>query len=220
MVKVAPSILSADFSRLLEEVERMEKAGADWLHIDIMDGNFVPNITIGPMVVDALKGKTNLFLDVHLMVQHPEDFLEDFSRAGAQLLTVHLETCVHLHRVIQKINELGCSAGVALNPATPLNGLDYIMEDIQLVLFMSVNPGFGGQKFIPFTLEKIRKLAEEKEKRGWEFEIQVDGGINEETAPSVVCAGADILVAGSYLFNALEPKKSIEGLKRLSSGKE
>lgn len=220
MVKVAPSILSADFSRLLEEVERMEKAGADWLHIDIMDGNFVPNITIGPMVVDALKGKTNLFLDVHLMVQHPEDFLEDFSRAGAQLLTVHLETCVHLHRVIQKINELGCSAGVALNPATPLNGLDYIMEDIQLVLFMSVNPGFGGQKFIPFTLEKIRKLAEEKEKRGWEFEIQVDGGINEETAPSVVYAGADILVAGSYLFNALEPKKSIEGLKRLSSGKE
>lgn len=219
MVKVAPSILSADFSRLLEEVERMEKAGADWLHIDIMDGNFVPNITIGPMVVDALKGKTNLFLDVHLMVQNPENFLEDFSRAGAQLLTVHLEACVHLHRVIQKINELGCRAGVALNPATPLNGLDYIMEDIQLVLFMSVNPGFGGQKFIPLTLEKIKKLAEEKEKRGREFEIQVDGGINEKTAPSVVRAGADILVAGSYLFNALEPKKSIEGLKRLSSRK-
>jgi ribulose-phosphate 3-epimerase len=214
MIKVAPSILSADFAFLLQDVRRMEAAGADWLHIDVMDGNFVPNITMGPLIVGALKGRTNLFLDVHLMVQEPANFLEDFYRAGAQLLTVHVEACRHLHRMVQTIKGMGCKAGAALNPATPLSYLDYILEDLDLVLVMSVNPGFGGQEFIPAVLPKIRALAEEKEKRGLRFAIQVDGGINRETAPAVIEAGADVLVAGSALFQAPEPAHLIDTFKR------
>ncbi|RJX29331.1 MAG: ribulose-phosphate 3-epimerase [Dethiobacter sp.] len=215
MIRVAPSILSADFACLLQEVKRMELAGADWLHLDVMDGRFVPNITMGPLIVQALHGRVNLFLDVHLMVQNPEDFLNDFSQAGAQLLTVHAETCTHLHRIVQTIKKLGCKAGVALNPATPLTFLEYILQDLDLVLIMSVDPGFGGQDFIPGVLPKIKALAEEKRKRNLFFEIQVDGGINENTAAQAVKAGADILVAGSALFNAPEPEKIIKAIKML-----
>ncbi|MGI6317140.1 MAG: ribulose-phosphate 3-epimerase [Firmicutes bacterium] len=213
MVRVAPSILSADFSCLLEEVKRMERSGADWLHLDIMDGHFVPNITMGPLVVGALKGRVDLFFDVHLMVMNPQLFLTDFYRAGAGMLTVHAEACTHLHRVVQEIKKLGCKAGVALNPATPLNCLDYILEELDLVLIMSVNPGFGGQEFIPGVLPKINALAEEKAKRGLSLEIEVDGGINENTAVQVLNAGADILVAGSALFGAPDPSKLINAFK-------
>ncbi|MGI6328493.1 MAG: ribulose-phosphate 3-epimerase [Dethiobacteria bacterium] len=213
MVKVAPSVLSADFSCLLEEVQRMERSGADWLHLDIMDGHFVPNITMGPLVVGALKGRVDLFFDVHLMVMNPQLFLADFYGAGAGMLTVHAEACTHLHRVVQEIKKLGCKAGVALNPATPLNCLDYILEELDLVLIMSVNPGFGGQEFIPGVLPKISALAEEKTKRGLPLEIEVDGGINENTAVQVLNAGADILVAGSALFGVSDPSKLINAFK-------
>jgi len=178
-----------------------------------MDGHFVPNITMGPLVVGALKGRVDLFFDVHLMVMNPQLFLTDFYRAGAGMLTVHAEACTHLHRVVQEIKKLGCKAGVALNPATPLNCLDYILEELDLVLIMSVNPGFGGQEFIPGVLPKINALAEEKAKRGLSLEIEVDGGINENTAVQVLNAGADILVAGSALFGAPDPSKLINAFK-------
>jgi len=215
MVKVAPSILSADFACLLQEVKRMEEAGADWLHLDVMDGHFVPNITIGPLVVRSLRGRVGLFLDVHLMIDHPQEFLNDFYRAGAGLLTVHAEACRHLHRIVQTIREMGCKAGVALNPATPLSAVEYIMDELDLVLVMSVNPGFGGQGFIHAVLPKIKALAEEKRKRKLTFNIQVDGGINEETAPLAIEAGADILVAGSALFNTQDPAGIIKAIKML-----
>ena len=215
MVIVAPSILSADFNSLLADVQRMEHGGADWLHIDVMDGHFVPNITMGPLVLDALKGKTKLFMDAHLMVEHPQNFLQSFSEAGADLITVHAETCPHLHRVVQAIRKLGCRAGVALNPATPSSQLQYILEDLDLVLLMTVNPGFGGQEFIPAVIPKIRELALEKERRGLSLKIQVDGGINAQTAPLVVEAGADVLVAGSALFRNGNPQELIHAFKQL-----
>ena len=189
----------------------MERSGADWL-IWICGWPFCP-ITMGPLVVGALKGRVDLFFDVHLMVMNPQLFLTDFYRAGAGMLTVHAEACTHLHRVVQEIKKLGCKAGVALNPATPLNCLDYILEELDLVLIMSVNPGFGGQEFIPGVLPKINALAEEKAKRGLSLEIEVDGGINENTAVQVLNAGADILVAGSALFGAPDPSKLINAFK-------
>jgi ribulose-phosphate 3-epimerase len=219
VIKVAPSILSADFACLLQEARRMERFGADWLHIDVMDGHFVPNITMGPLVVQALQGRVGLFLDVHLMIEKPQDFISQFHQAGAQMLTVHAEACSHLHRVIQTIKKMGCKAGVALNPATPLSCLEYILHDVDLVLIMSVNPGFGGQDFIPAVLPKIRALAQEKRKRALTLDIQVDGGINEETAVQVVEAGADILVTGSALFSSAEPQNMIQALKMLPAGK-
>ena len=215
MVLVAPSILAADFAVLLAEVQRMERAGADWLHVDVMDGHFVPNITVGPLVLQALKGKSKLFVDVHLMVEKPEHFLDPFCQAGAQLITVHAETCPHLHRVVHSIKKLGCQAGVALNPATPLNSLQYILDDLDLVLLMSVNPGFGGQEFIGSVINKIRELVREKEKRRLKLKIQVDGGINRQTAPLVVGAGADVLVAGSALFHDHDPQEIIHAFKLL-----
>lgn len=215
MARVAPSILSADFSCLLDEVKRMEDAGADWLHIDVMDGHFVPNITMGPLIVQALSGRVSLFLDVHLMVENPGDFLSDFYKAGAQMLTVHAEACTHLHKVIQSIKELGCKAGVALNPSTPLHCLEYVLHELDLVLIMSVNPGFAGQEFIYAVLPKIKALAEEKRRRGLSLDIQVDGGINEDTYLHVLEAGAEVLVAGSALFKAPEPSKLITAFKVL-----
>ncbi len=214
-IKVAPSILSADFASLLEDVQRMENAGADWLHVDVMDGHFVPNITLGPLIVQALHPHTNLFLDVHLMIERPERFIPAFSRAGADLLCVHAEACVHLNRVIQLIRDSGCQTGVALNPATPPGILDYTLESLDLVLVMSENPGFAGQDFIPSALAKIEKLARIRERRRLDFLIQVDGGINEQTAASVIRAGADVLVAGSALFGNDQPARVVQAFREM-----
>ena len=200
-MKIAPSILSADFTRLGEQVQAVEAAGVvDRVQIDVMDGRFVPNITFGTLAVECLRPLTRLTLEVHLMVQPPEDFIEKFARAGADTLIVHQESTPHLHRAIQQIHALGKKAGVALNPSTPASLLSEVLGSLQLVLVMTVNPGFGGQEFIPETLGKIRQVRSEIERRGLDCEIEVDGGIHEKTAPLVVEAGANVLVAGSAVF--------------------
>ncbi|EXX85194.1 ribulose-phosphate 3-epimerase [Paenibacillus darwinianus] len=201
MTIIAPSILSADFGRLADEIADADRSGGDWIHVDIMDGHFVPNLTFGPVVMGAVRQATKLPFDVHLMIQEPERYIADFVRAGADRITVHAEACVHLHRVIHMIKEQGIPAGVALNPATPLNAVKHVLEDLDLVLCMTVNPGFGGQAFIPAVLPKLRELRRMVEARGLDgFLIQVDGGINKETAPLVKEAGADVLVAGNAVF--------------------
>lgn len=202
MIKIAPSILSADFSRLGEEVKAAEQAGADMIHVDVMDGRFVPNITIGGLVVKSLRKVTGLPLDVHLMIEEPDRYLDDFIKAGADILTVHCEACRHLHRTIQQIKDGGVRAGVSLNPATPLWNLENILHDVDMVLLMSVNPGFGGQDFIPATVEKIRLLKKMIAEAALSVSIEVDGGIKPANAKIVAAAGADILVMGSAFFNS------------------
>jgi ribulose-phosphate 3-epimerase len=204
VVKIAPSILAADFTRLGEQVAEAEAAGADYIHIDVMDGHFVPNITVGPLVVRAVRQVTRLPLDVHLMIEAPERYLTTFAEAGADVLTVHVETCPHLHCTVQQIKELGTKAGVSLNPATPLVSLEEILGCVDLILLMTVNPGFGGQKFIEGSLPRIRRLREMLMAQGLGAELEVDGGINAETAPRVVAAGASVLVAGEAIFGARE----------------
>ncbi|MBW1675283.1 MAG: ribulose-phosphate 3-epimerase [Deltaproteobacteria bacterium] len=215
MKLIAPSILSADFSRLGEEVKAVERVGADWIHVDVMDGHFVPNITIGTLVVEAVKRVTELPLDVHLMIENPDQYLEDFARAGSTLITVQVEACVHVHRTIQAIKALDVKAGVALNPATPLSTIEWILEDVDLVLIMSVNPGFGGQKFIPQALQKIRDLKAMIRAKNLNVLIEVDGGINQETIQSAAEAGADVFVAGSAIFGSSDYGETIGKLRSL-----
>ncbi|RLC29111.1 MAG: ribulose-phosphate 3-epimerase [Deltaproteobacteria bacterium] len=209
MTKIAPSILSADFTRLGDEIRAVEQAGADYIHIDVMDGHFVPNITIGPMIVDAANRVTDLPLDVHLMISEPDRYVGEFAAAGADILTVHAETINHLHRTIQLIRDKGVSPGVSLNPATPLNSLEYILDDVDMVMLMTVNPGFGGQKFIPEVIPKIRLLREMIDKKRLNIEIEVDGGIGPETIVPVASAGADVFVAGSAIFCGDDYAKTI-----------
>lgn len=201
-IKISPSILSADFSILGEEIKKVEAGGADLLHIDIMDGHFVPNITMGPVVLNSFKDKTKLPMDVHLMIEHPDRYIKDFVKAGADILTVHQEACVHLNRTIQMIKAEGIKAGVAINPATPISTLEEILSDIDMVLIMTVNPGFGGQSFIDSTLDKIQRLRTIMQQRNLNIDIQVDGGINEKNISLVVEKGANIIVAGSAIFNS------------------
>lgn len=200
-VKLAPSILSANFGCLGEQVAEVTKAGADYIHIDVMDGHFVPNITIGAPVVAALRSWTDLPLDVHLMIERPERFIPQFVEAGANILTVHVEACQHLHRIIEEIKSMGIKAGVSVNPATPLNLMNEILNSVDLVLIMTVNPGFGGQVFIPQMLGKISRLRQELDEKGLNVELEVDGGITAELAPEVVKAGARVLVAGAAIFS-------------------
>lgn len=202
MIKIAPSILSADFLKLGEEIQAAEAAGADMLHIDIMDGHFVPNITIGPSIVESIRKITSLPLDVHLMIEEPDKYLRDFIKAGADYLTVHYEASVHLHRTVQRIKESGVKAGVSLNPATPVWNLEHILPYTDIALLMSVNPGFGGQEFIPEVIEKIKILKKLLREKGLSTLIEVDGGVKLENAPEIISAGADILVMGSAFFNS------------------
>ncbi len=202
MVLIAPSILSADFGRLKEEIQAAQKAGADWIHVDVMDGLFVPNITIGQEVVRGIRGYSTLPFDVHLMIERPERYIKEFAEAGSDIITVHYEATVHLHRTVQAIKETGKKAGVSINPATPVSVLEDIIEELDLVLVMSVNPGFGGQKFIPFCLNKIKKLKEMIKARGIDCLVEVDGGIKLENAREVAEAGADVLVMGSGFYGA------------------
>ncbi|CEE01349.1 Ribulose-phosphate 3-epimerase [Caldibacillus thermoamylovorans] len=213
MIKIAPSILSADFSILGKEVKDVEKAGADYIHIDVMDGHFVPNITIGPLIVEAIRPVTSLPFDVHLMIENPEKYIQNFVRAGADIISVHTESCRHLHRTIYQIKEQGIKAGVVLNPATPVEMIRDVLTDIDLVLLMTVNPGFGGQTFIPNVLKKIEQVKRWKDEQNLTFEIEVDGGINDETAKQCVEKGVDVLVAGSYIFNNKNRVQAIEMIR-------
>ncbi|MBN6887113.1 ribulose-phosphate 3-epimerase [Cytobacillus horneckiae] len=213
MVKIAPSILSADFSKLGEEIKDVEQGGADYIHVDVMDGHFVPNITIGPLIVDAIRPITKLPLDVHLMIENPDQYIEAFAKAGADYITVHVEACQHLHRTIQLIKSYGIKAGVVLNPATPVQSIKHVLEDIDMVLLMTVNPGFGGQKFITSVLPKIAEVKQLIEAGDLQVEIEVDGGVNEETAKLCMEAGADVLVAGSAVYNKENRAEAIAAIR-------
>jgi ribulose-phosphate 3-epimerase len=212
-ILIAPSILSADFNRLGGEIKDVEEAGADLIHVDVMDGHFVPNITIGPLVVEAAARIASKPVDVHLMISHPDKYIDLFAKAGADWITVHVEACTHLHRTVARIKELGKKAGVVLNPATSLSTLDYILEDVEVVMLMSVNPGFGGQKFIPSTLAKIWQLKQRIDAMGLDVDIEIDGGISPETIADVAEAGANVFVAGSAVYGSRDYKETIVALK-------
>ncbi len=212
-VLIAPSILSADFARLADEVAQVEQAGADLLHVDVMDGHFVPNITVGPPIVEALRKVTKLPLDVHLMVTNPDAFIPQFAEAGADYLTVHVETCPHLHRTVQSIKERRVKAGVTLNPATPISSTEDILPDVDLLLIMSVNPGFGGQQFIASSLEKIARARDLLKRTGSHALLEVDGGVKVDNAAQIVKAGADILVAGSAIFGSQDYAATIKAMR-------
>ncbi|MFS0561253.1 ribulose-phosphate 3-epimerase [Terribacillus sp. 179-K 1B1 HS] len=213
MTKIAPSILSADFANLAAEIRDVEKGGADYIHVDVMDGHFVPNITIGPLIVEAIRPVTELPLDVHLMIEKPEQYIKAFVKAGADIITVHQETCIHLHRTITMIKELGVKAGVVLNPATPVSLIEEILPEVDMVLLMTVNPGFGGQRFIPSVLKKVEELASLRTALGIDFEIEIDGGVNADTAKLCTDAGADVLVAGSAVYGQEDRAAAIAAIR-------
>jgi ribulose-phosphate 3-epimerase len=215
MKYIAPSILSADFSKLGAEIKSVEDAGADWIHVDVMDGHFVPNITIGPLVVEAARRSTSLPLDVHLMIENPERYIADFAKAGADLISVQVEACTHLNRTIQMIKESDLRAGVVLNPSTPLSTIEWVLEDIDFIMIMSVNPGFGGQNFIPNSLDKISALRKILQDRGLETLIEIDGGVNEKTIKDISDAGVDVFVAGSAIFKSPNYQETISKFRTL-----
>ena len=213
MKLIAPSILSADFARLGEEIRAVESAGADWIHADVMDGHFVPNITIGPLVVEAVRRVTSLPIDVHLMIENPNDYIAAFAKAGASSISVQIETCVHLNRTVALIRDCGAQPGVVLNPSTPVKALEWILEYVDYVLIMSVNPGFGGQTFIANSLKKIKALRKMVQRRNLKTLIEIDGGVNEKTIAEIAAAGTDILVAGSAIFGSRDYKKTIDSFR-------
>jgi len=213
MKLIAPSILSADFARLGEEIKAVEQAGADWIHVDVMDGHYVPNITMGPIIAEAAKRSTSLPLDVHLMIENPDQYIPDFIKAGADRLSVQVEACSHLSRTIQMIKQAGVRAGAALNPATPLSSIEWVIEELDYILIMSVNPGFGGQAFIENSLDKVRELRNDLQKRNLSPLIQIDGGVNSKTIERISDAGVDVFVAGSAIYGSSDYKKTIADLK-------
>ena len=217
MVKIAPSILSADFAKLGEEVNAAEKAGADWIHVDVMDGHFVPNITIGPLVVKAVKKIAKVPLDVHLMIENPDKYVKEFAESGSDIITIHEEATVHLHRSVQNIKECGVKAGVSLNPATPLGNIEIVLPYVDIVLIMSVNPGFGGQSFIPEALQKIKELKKMIVDKNLNVEIEVDGGVKTDNVAEVVKAGADIVVMGSAFYNSADYAETVKTVRERCS---